>query len=90
MKPNIAVRMACTLIWQIIASTILAIITFYLLIIVVDRMTRNSYDQRSFLKGVYYTVGQMPMAMLAVQWNISRKVILTTPSPLSGQHSCNN
>ncbi|MCD9021306.1 sensor histidine kinase [Cohnella silvisoli] len=63
MKPNLALRMAWRMVWQIVLSSVLAVLTNYLAIIVLERMTRNNYTQRSFLRDIYYAFGQMPLML---------------------------
>ncbi len=63
MKPNLAIRMAWRLAWQILLSSVLSVVTYYLTIIVLERMTRNNYGQRSFLRALDSTFGQMPLAL---------------------------
>ncbi len=55
--------MAWRLIWQIVLSAILSIISFYLSIIIIERMTRNDYTSRSFLRDLYDTFGEMPLIL---------------------------
>lgn len=55
--------MAWRLTWQIIFSFILAIITFYLTVIFLERITRNYDGQRSFFREIYYLFGDMPLVM---------------------------
>jgi len=51
-------------VWQICISTVLSVITCYLTIIILERMTRDNYSQRSFLRGLYNTFGETPLILL--------------------------
>lgn len=53
------------MVWQIILSAILAVFTCYLLIIVLERMTRNNNIQRRFIRELYYMFGEMPLMLFA-------------------------
>jgi signal transduction histidine kinase len=55
--------MAWRLVWQIVLSSILSVITFYLAIIVLERMTRNNNSLRSLLNGIYNSLGQTPLML---------------------------
>lgn len=64
MRSSIAARMVWRLVWQIGISAVLSVITCYLSIIVLERMTRDNFSQRSFLRSLYYTFGETPLIML--------------------------
>ncbi|BBI33100.1 sensor histidine kinase [Cohnella abietis] len=64
MKSNVAFNMVWRLIWQIVASSVLSVITFYIGIIVLERMTRNNSGQRSFFTRIYDAFGQMPLMLV--------------------------
>jgi signal transduction histidine kinase len=55
--------MAGRLIGQIVLSAILAVITFYLILILVERMTRNAVAPRQFLRVAYRMFGEMPLVL---------------------------
>ncbi|MFC4599170.1 sensor histidine kinase [Cohnella hongkongensis] len=61
MRSSIAARMAWRLVWQIGVSAILAVVTGYMSIIILERMTRDNYSQRSFIRSLYYTFGETPL-----------------------------
>ncbi|RKP57142.1 sensor histidine kinase [Cohnella endophytica] len=63
MRANIAIRMAWRLVWQIIMSSVLAVATCYLCLIILERMTRGDAGSRSFLISVYRVFGQTPIML---------------------------
>jgi signal transduction histidine kinase len=65
LNSNIAVRMAWRLAWQMVISALLSIVTSFMSVIIVERMTRNDHSSRSFLRGIADLFGQMPVIILA-------------------------
>jgi len=57
-------RMAWRLVWEIVASCILGVISCNLAIIVLERMSRNNNGQRTFFKGIYDILGQTPIMLM--------------------------
>jgi signal transduction histidine kinase len=55
--------MAGRLVGQIVLSTILSVITFYLIVIIVERMTRNAAMLRQFLRSSFRMFGEMPLVL---------------------------
>ncbi|MFC5403907.1 sensor histidine kinase [Cohnella soli] len=64
MRANIAIRQAWRLVWQIVVSSVLALITFYLVLMLLWFMTRSSTYPRLFLQTLYNSVGQLPIIVL--------------------------
>ncbi|XID94171.1 sensor histidine kinase [Paenibacillaceae bacterium WGS1546] len=58
MRTSVAMRMAWRLAWQIMLSAFLAVVSCYLSIIVVERMTQGIYPGRSILINIYYLFGE--------------------------------
>jgi len=56
--------MTWRLVWQILISAVLSVITCFFLITVLERMTRDNSSQRSFLRSLYYTFGETPLILL--------------------------
>ncbi|MFC4302601.1 sensor histidine kinase [Cohnella boryungensis] len=53
------------LVWQILLSSLLSVITSYLLVIILERITRDNYSQRTILLGLYRTFGDTPFIILS-------------------------
>ncbi|TVY04481.1 sensor histidine kinase [Cohnella terricola] len=63
MRSSIAARMVWRLVWQILLSSVLAVVTCYMSIIILERMTRGNYGQRSFFIQLNRFFGEMPLIL---------------------------
>jgi len=65
LKTSVAARMAWRLVWQILFSAILAVMTCYMALIVMEKLVRdNSKLQFSFIRSIYYMFGETPFVMV--------------------------